>query len=272
MNNKRKGERLEAGQYNENTSEHLHRYALAAELCFGKTVLDIACGDGYGSNLIANKALAVTGVDIDAATVENARKKYQKPNLRFKTGNAAAIPCDDNQFEAVVSFETLEHHDQHDEMMKEIKRVMQPDGFCIISTPDKLIYTDKKNYRNPYHVKELYKEEFTRLLKKYFSNVELYNQRFFSGSMILPEQKDDMPVENFEGDFTTVKKIEQLEAEYLIAFASDTQLSLPKPSLFIDHEFGQNKILEFQQYSLRYKIGDTVLKPIRFVKDILGIK
>src|SRR5687767_13069224 len=118
-----KGERLETENFNENTSEHLHRYALASFLSENKVVLDIACGEGYGSNLIARKAKQVVGVDIDVATIGLAQKKYIVPNLEFKVGSAAEIPCNDKFFDMVFSFETLEHHDKHTEMMQEIKRV-----------------------------------------------------------------------------------------------------------------------------------------------------
>jgi len=60
----------------------------------------------------------------------------------------------------VVSFETIEHHDEHEQMLAEVKRVLKPDGMAIISSPDKAIYTDKPEYHNSFHVKELYREEF----------------------------------------------------------------------------------------------------------------
>lgn len=89
-----------------------------------------------------------------------AKEKYKAHNLEYKVGQADKIPYKSNFFDVVVSFETLEHHDKHIEMMEEIKIVLKQGGICIISTPDKLVYSDKKNYQNPFHVKELYKEDF----------------------------------------------------------------------------------------------------------------
>src|SRR5690242_14088156 len=102
------GERLETFIYDETTIEHLHRYAIAKEYVKDKLVLDLACGEGYGSNLLAQDARRITGADISASTIESAKLKYQKPNLDFIQCPAHQLPFADNSFEVVVSFETLE--------------------------------------------------------------------------------------------------------------------------------------------------------------------
>ena len=129
------GERLVTAVATKSMMEHLHRYGLAIDLCDGKVVLDIASGEGYGSSLLARRALRVYGVDISSEAVEHARKKYHSPNLKFLQGCADAIPVADHEIELAVSLETLEHHDLHDEMMRELRRVHQADRLLIISTP-----------------------------------------------------------------------------------------------------------------------------------------
>src|SRR5690349_4921310 len=114
------GERLETNIHSQVTAEHLHRYALAMEYVQDKTVLDIACGEGYGSNLLAQKAKSVVGVDIDKFIVSEAKNKYRKSNLSFLEGSA---PLDDQSIDVVVSFETLEHTSNHEQFLSEIKRV-----------------------------------------------------------------------------------------------------------------------------------------------------
>ncbi len=148
--------------------EHTHRYLLAKKISENKRVLDIASGEGYGSALLAEVATSVIGVDISAEAIDHASKKYTSKNLRFILGSCTNIPLDDNSIDVVVSFETIEHHDKHHEMMREIKRVLTPNGILFISSPDKLEYSDKFNYKNPFHIKELYRNEFEDLLKKYF--------------------------------------------------------------------------------------------------------
>src|SRR5690349_17710502 len=116
------GERLETFVYNEATIEHLHRYAMALELAKDKTVLDIACGEGYGSSFLADVARSVTGIDIDEPTVKKAKDKYRKTNLIFKTGDIAHLQEASESFDLVLSFETLEHVKEQDAMLAEIKR------------------------------------------------------------------------------------------------------------------------------------------------------
>lgn len=261
------GERMETSVFNESTMEHLHRYAIAAKLGYNKKVLDIACGEGYGSNLLAMNAASVTGVDIDEKTIAAAEKKYKSSNLLFRSGNASNIPCKDQSFDLVVSFETIEHIDRHEEMMQEIKRVLKPGGLLVISTPDKKNYFDSNEYQNPYHIKELYKEEFEELVAKHFVYSKLYQQNFVNGSLIIGDAKK---FENFSGDF---KKIETLNppAAYWIAFASDTELPVLSTSLFFNEEIFKEVIKAEQiviKQTVSYKLGHFLLSPFKFFRSL----
>ena len=169
--------------------EHLHRYYFARDLVKGCRVLDVACGEGYGSWILANSALEVVGVDIAFDAVRHARGKYTNSNIRFVEASAAKLPFDDDMFDAVVSFETIEHLDLHQEMLSEIKRVLSKDGLLIISSPNKQYYSIEPGYQNPFHVKELFREEFLELIKSYFSNMTLFGQRVVHGSLMIMEAK-----------------------------------------------------------------------------------
>ena len=125
----------------------------------GKIVLDIASGEGYGSNLISYYAEKVYGVDISESAIENAKLKYTRSNIEFLKGSTSNIPMPNNSVDVILSFETIEHHDEHHQMMQEFKRVLKTDGVLILSSPDKLNYSDKTGHNNPYHIKELYKDE-----------------------------------------------------------------------------------------------------------------
>ena len=166
--------------------EHLHRYAIARDLAYGKDVLDIACGEGYGSELLATVARKVTGVDISEEAIAHAARKYVRPNIAFAVGSCACIPLADASVDLVVSFETIEHHDRHLEMMQEIRRVLRPAGVLIISSPDKHEYSDVPDYKNEYHVKELYLSEFRDLLASGFKHVRVLGQRVNFGSLVAP--------------------------------------------------------------------------------------
>ena len=117
--------------------EHRHRYLLACTYANGKDVLDIACGEGYGSSMLADVAKSVIGVDIAEEAIAHASTQYAASNLAFRQGNAAEIPLEDASVDLVVSFETIEHHDRHEDMLREIKRVLRPGGLLLISSPDK---------------------------------------------------------------------------------------------------------------------------------------
>ncbi len=166
--------------------EHLHRYAIARDLAHGKDVLDIACGEGYGSELLATVARTVTGVDISEEKIAHAARKYVRPNIAFAVGSGACIPLADASVDLVVSFETIEHHDRHLEMMQEIRRVLRPAGVLIISSPDKHEYSDAPGYKGEYHVKELFPSTFADLVSTQFRYVSVLGQRVLSASFVAP--------------------------------------------------------------------------------------
>ncbi len=179
--------------------EHFHRYSFARQLVTNKIVLDIACGEGYGSAYLAGFAQRVVGVDIAPDAIDHATLKYSKNNLEYLTGSCLSIPLDDNAIDVVVSLETIEHISEHDVMMREIKRVLRPDGILVISSPDKLEYSDKPAFHNPFHVKELYREEISSLLAAYFQEVRFYGQRIIYGSALLSDSDplSDIPASRY---------------------------------------------------------------------------
>ncbi|MDB5582179.1 MAG: glycosyl transferase family 2 [Bradyrhizobium sp.] len=212
--------------------EHLHRYAMARELVGGKSVLDIACGEGYGSSMLADVAQSVVGVDIARDTVDHASRKYKKSNLQFKIGDCVDIPLPDDSVDVVVSFETIEHLDQHDAMMKEVKRVLRPDGVVIISTPETNEYAAVTNGPNPHHVKELTEEQYRQLLSKWFQNVAMYDQRVSLGSTIA-RQDGLSGFTNYNWrDGKLESAVGMMRTLYFIAVASDAELPIPDSSLF----------------------------------------
>ncbi|MDD5630721.1 MAG: class I SAM-dependent methyltransferase, partial [Methylococcales bacterium] len=204
--------------------EHLHRYLFACKVVEGKTVLDIASGEGYGSAMLAQTAYKVTGVDISQEAVSHAQAKYQIKNLDFRLGSCSAIPLEDASVDVVVSFETIEHHVEHEAMMQEIKRVLRPGGVLVISSPDKLEYSEKPGFSNPHHVKELYRDEFIKLLDLHFINHRISGQRVVYGSAIFIEDSIG-PVESYELVDNALSAISGVShAVYLVAVASDAEL------------------------------------------------
>ena len=166
--------------------EHLHRYALCLGLVDGLDVLDIASGEGYGSALLASRARRVIGVDLEPRAVEHARRSYYRPNVLYRVGDCTAIPLGDASVDVVVSFETLEHIGAHDAMLGEVRRVLRPGGRLVISSPNKRVYSEEPGYENPYHVRELYYDEFLQLLERHFASVRVHGQRLAAASFVYP--------------------------------------------------------------------------------------
>lgn len=227
------GERFLPSLSGEIRHEHFHRYVWCRALVKGKKVLDIACGEGYGSAILAQDASAVIGVDISLEAVEHARRTYEGiAGLEFHQGDAAAIPLPDNSVDVVVSFETIEHHDKHVEMMNEVRRVLRPDGVLVMSSPNRLVYSEKAGYHNEFHVKELDFGEFDELLRSQFSKVHYYGQRLAVGSAIAAVQPDvaELTMDAFTdtGKDVVPRSPQLLDPVYYVAIAGDGEVELPR--------------------------------------------
>lgn len=253
------GERLVTYVENYIMIEHLHRYSIIMELVRDKVVLDIASGEGYGSNLISNVATFTYGVDIDEESIKHANTKYQKKNLSYKHGAADQIPLEDASVDIVVSFETLEHHDKHEEMMSEIKRVLKPGGVLVMSTPEKVIPEN-----NHFHVKELTNIEFKHLISRYFKNQSFYFQRIVMGSLIVPQEKEFTLFSYHGGTYDEVSRHDNMkDAIYNICIASDTSLPTIGSSYFEGEKILIDSLLKPYQNSRLYRLSNWIKKKFK---------
>jgi ubiquinone/menaquinone biosynthesis C-methylase UbiE len=154
--------------------EHIYRYRFAASFAAGKEVLDIACGEGYGTAaLIQAGAKSVLGMDISEESCSHARRKY---GIDARIGNAEQIALPDGSVDLVVSFETIEHVPHPELFVKECRRVLRSDGTLIVSTPNKSVYREYGNAANPFHCSEMNKVEFLGLLGCDFRCEAIYDQ------------------------------------------------------------------------------------------------
>ncbi|MEX0915136.1 MAG: class I SAM-dependent methyltransferase [Wenzhouxiangellaceae bacterium] len=234
------GERFTPECVREIFHEHWHRYAWAQRLVGGLEVLDCACGEGYGSRILADAAKSVTGVDIDAATIDHARRRYATADVEFECASALELPFENDHFDAVVSFETLEHLTEHDELMREFRRVLKPEGFLLMSSPDKKTYSDDTGFDNEFHVRELYRDQFEDLLERYFPHYRLYGQKLMFNSALWRLDGQPGPAEclTSDADGKAVHHSRPAPAPlYFVAVAAADGIALPEPaalSLFDD--------------------------------------
>ncbi len=180
------GERFTPECVREIWYEHWHRYAFALPLARGKRVLDAACGEGYGSALLAGSAVSVLGVDLAPAALDHARARYAtQANLRFEAGDVTALDAlPAASFDLIVSLETLEHVHAQEAMIAGFARLLAPGGLLLLSSPDKRTYSDATGFRNEHHVRELYREQLLELLAPHFPAVRLYGQKLLFASAI----------------------------------------------------------------------------------------
>lgn len=155
---------------------HLERYNFASKFVKGKAVLDVACGVGYGSQILLDAgAERVFGVDINENAVEYAKTHYTP---EFKTMDATKMDFPDESFDVVVSFSTIEHLINWLDFLKEVKRVLKKDGLLMISISNKKFSLSK--YR--FHLTKFKKEDFLSILQSNFMDIDVFSQGtwFFS--------------------------------------------------------------------------------------------
>jgi len=186
------GERFVPGARGEIWVEHWHRYHFAARFAAGKRVVDAACGEGYGSALLARSAGSVVGADLSAEAVAHARQAYAGvANLSFVQAPCTALPLPDASADLFVSFETVEHIREQEAFLDEIARVLAPEGLLLLSCPNKREYSDRRGFTNEFHVKELYRDELAALVARRFGYARWYGQRPSFFSVIAPEPRSE---------------------------------------------------------------------------------
>jgi SAM-dependent methyltransferase len=236
--------------------EHYARYAFARRFVKDKIVLDCACGEGYGSALMAELASEVIGIDLASYAIAHARARYPFANLRFECGDATALSLADQSVDVITSFETLEHLAAHDQMLREFKRVLRPNGVLIISSPDKHTYSDVSGYRNEFHVKELYRAELEALLHRHFKHHRLFGQKLMFQSVIWDMASPSGGV--VRADQITAQGNVNSEADnaplYFLAFCTD-DTNVFEQSASLWHLFADQAQSLYQHYQAEIRNG-----------------
>lgn len=230
------GERLTAAVHGQVEIEHYHRYLFSRSFCRDRNVLDVASGEGYGAAQLAQVARLVVGVEYAAATVRNAAANFPRPNLCFVHGDARSLPLSEASIDVVTSFETIEHFDRQEDFVAEVRRVLQPDGCFIVSTPDREIYSPPGTPPNPFHVREFDRTEFLDLLHRHFRYVSLVRQRPMLVSGLIPEEPASISPLIFErqDEQAFASDTALPKAPYLIAIASELVPRLAPVSLLVE--------------------------------------
>jgi SAM-dependent methyltransferase len=162
-------------------SEHRARYHFGAQVVDGESVLDASCGVGYGIEILSRAgAVAVTGVDISPEAVAEAKSRFGKFAEALVQADLRDLPLDDDSFDVVVSFETIEHVKEPEKALAELRRVLKPDGVLVISSPNPDAYVGG----NEHHVHEYRPEELRTAVGAIFKNVVGFRQDAWLGSSV----------------------------------------------------------------------------------------
>lgn len=260
--------------------EHWHRYLYSTQFVKGKDVLDIASGEGYGSRLLAQTAKSVMGVDISDEAIAFANERYRQNNLSFLQGSVENIPlAGTNKIDVVVSFETIEHVnvEAQELFLQEVKRLLRDDGIFIVSSPNKLLYSDIPKYKNEFHLKEFYEQEFFEFLRKFFRHVILFGQKIFAGSDMwrLGDGEHGSAFTEYhisnEGNKFLVSD-DKKESLYLIAVCSDSEIKAAKNSFLVDKSLSILSERDGQIASLNQAVADRDLAINSLTSDLKRIK
>jgi len=267
--------------------EHLHRYAVAREFCGGRTVLDIASGEGYGASLLAAVAAFVYGIDISPDVVDQARAKYNAPNLSFLVGDATAIPIDDRSMDVITCFETIEHLEEHEEVFAEFCRILKPTGLVILSTPESSIY-HRQDPDNKFHRKEISQTQLKTLVNSHFRYACYFTQTFVMGSLISAITNDFSKMQYYNGSFSEIREGLCEHGRFnqpffnLVICSNDynTLNRVSANSLFCGYQVYKNEVDELRNEldevrhrlvsSRSYRLGNFLLAPFNIIKNGLG--
>ena len=174
---------LQIDEDNENKQKKHHldeskeRYIFASQHISGNT-LDAACGIGYGTNILSQKAKKVSAIDKSPEAIEDAKSMWKNNNITFQVMDIRKIEFPDNSFDSAISIETLEHINEQKEFLSELSRVLKKGATLVISTPNGSLVKDRFNPPNPFHKRELTKQELQELLENAgFSQITFYGQR-----------------------------------------------------------------------------------------------
>lgn len=169
--------------------QHVERYRWAAPYVVGESVVDAACGTGYGSAMLARAgARRVDGFDLSTDAVSHARRAFGSKSVRFEIASALGLPVADASYDVYISFETIEHVDDDAALIDEAARVLRPGGLLLLSTPNRAVLDpgatiDDRPF-NRYHVREYLRDELEARLRRRFGSIDWFGQRPFADGYV----------------------------------------------------------------------------------------
>jgi len=220
----------------------------------------------------------VIGIDLDEQTVKWASSKYSRSNLEYICAPIESMPLKESTIDIIVSFETIEHVVDSDKMILELKRVLKDDGVLLISTPDKKHYSDDRNYKNPFHTKEFYLDEFKNFMESHFNQNSFYLQKTVNYTSIIEKERDFSQIKFYDGIDTNIEIVDS-KHKIIIAVASDSIFDKSSGSIFTGslirdfiEKSKMNKISSDIKNSISFKVGKFLCLPFFKIKRLIKNK
>ncbi len=206
--------------------EHYARYRWAADLTAGMSVLDVRCGSGWSTALLAERARAAIGIDPSPVAIAEAERRHGEA-ASFHTGDLSRLPVADGELDAVVCFDAIERAADPEQALDELARVLRPGGLLIVATVNRGAYPPG----NPLHVSELTAPELETALRGRFANVAIHRQQSQVASLLCADEEIETadPFKPLELDVVKVAAGVPGDAAFSVAVASDGPLP-PAPA------------------------------------------
>ena len=226
--------------------------------------LDLGCGQGYGTNILASSIKEVVGVDIDRKTIGKASKEYSRSNCHFKLYDGRRLPFSDKTFDVIVSFHVIEHIKDDKKFISEAFRILRKGGEFILSTPNRLLRLPRgEKPWNIYHIREYTPETLRNLLKEKFESIEILGIDACEDAkrVELERIKYNLRIASF--DFFNLRR---LFPPIITSTALDVSRFL---KTIVNHKKIDNKIAEYKDKdpALIYKISKDAINSL----DILSL-
>lgn len=165
-----------------------HLYAIR-RIRGSRRVLDLGCGTGYGSAMVASRVGEVVGIDSSEEAVARAKARHRLDNLEFLTMSATRLSFPDDSFDAAYSIHVTEHVEDVELHLSEVARVLRPGGWFVVATPNRLTYSPD-GMHNAFHVREYDAGELEALLTSFFPEVEITGLHAGLDLALRPEVQD----------------------------------------------------------------------------------
>jgi 2-polyprenyl-3-methyl-5-hydroxy-6-metoxy-1,4-benzoquinol methylase len=176
--------------------DHAGRYHFVRQLVgrgAGSALLDLGCGLGVGTRFLAPLFQRVVGVDVSTEALEEARKRTSDSHVSFVALKNFSTEPQPELFDVVTCLEVIEHTLEQDRLVRMVRERLRQGGVAIFSTPN-ILHTRAQGIHNPFHVKELTREEFLAVLQPHFAHLQLFAQVQVNGAMVVTEEAAETPV------------------------------------------------------------------------------